>query len=519
MRIAYARIAQETHAFSPLPSTFDDFQRNHVLEGDALGKACQPLGTEVPGWTRWAELSGFVAACLRANLGATQAERIESVPLLSYWAVPSGPLTEQTFLDLRDRLTNAIQNAGPLDGLFLSLHGAMRAQGQQPEPEDGFLRAARDILGPNIPIAVTYDLHAQMTRDKVNIPDILAVYQTNPHRDLFGAGYKAGKNLIRTLRKQTTPTKAWRALPMVLGGGNTVDILSPMRAIFRRIKAMERQEKVLNVGLFMCHMWNDSPDLGWSVVITTDNDPTLASQLADELAELAWSVRDQMPPAFVSPQEAFAGVRAAKLRRKFGTCCLCDASDVVGSGSTGEGTKLLGALLHDATDLKTYATVRDALFIQRFWDTPQDTWIESDLGGRLDPTMNPPLPIRGRITKRLHTTQYGRALTLDLDHLKVVVTELAPYTLKPSFYGAMGLDPWRADAVMVKSFFHFRIYYALVNRLSYLVKTEGLTDIDMVKRVAFHDPTHPFSQTPVEDWRAADRRRRGVAPPLPQPSL
>jgi microcystin degradation protein MlrC len=493
MRIAYARIAQETHAFSPLPSTIDDFKRNHALEGEALGSGCHPLGTEVPGWTRFAELSGFVAACLR------EGRDIETVPLFSLWAVPSGPLTEDTFLSLRQRLQESLRAAMPLDAVYLSLHGAMRAQGAQPEPEDGFIEAVREVIG-DIPLAVSYDLHGQMTPTKALSPNIVTAYHTNPHRDLFQTGWRSGRSLVQMVRGERKPTTTWRSLPMVLGGGSTIDIMAPMRGVFKRISEMEGRPGVLHVNLFMCHPWNDSPDLGWSVVVTTDNDPSLADQVADELADIAWKLRKIPTPEFVSPTQALDAIRAARLRRRLGTCCLCDASDVVGSGSTGESTHLLRALLNDATDLKTYATIRDAEFVARLWDAPIGARAAGLLGGKLDPELSPPLPVDGRVHARVHTKRFGRAIALDLDHVQVVVTELAPYTLKPSFYSDLNLDPWKADAVMVKSFFHFRIYYALINRLSFLVKTQGLTDFDIAKRVQFSRPVHPFSE--VERWRA-----------------
>jgi hypothetical protein len=91
------------------------------------------------------------------------------------------------------------------------------------------------------------------------------------------------------------------------------------------------------------------------------------------------------------------------------------------------------------------------------------------------------------------------------------LSELPPLPIKPRFYKDLGLNPWRADLVVVKNFFHYRIYYAAVNRMSVPIQTRGITDFARVlEQQAFNDPVHPRDE--VTDWRPADQRRRGVVP-------
>ena len=104
----------------------------------------------------------------------------------------------------------------------------------------------------------------------------------------------------------------------------------------------------------MCQLWNDAPDLGWATLVLTDNDPALAEELAEELAELAWAVRHKLPPELPDASEAVALARAATWRRRLGTVCLSDASDMVGAGATGENTKLLRVLLDEAADMRCH---------------------------------------------------------------------------------------------------------------------------------------------------------------------
>jgi microcystin degradation protein MlrC len=489
MRIGYARINQETHCLSPIRTTLEDFQRAHFLVGDALAEAASRKGSEVPGLLKDAELSGVVRALESA--GAT------AVPLSSAWAMPSGPLTRECVVQLRDQLVGELQRAGKLDGLVLAFHGAMGAHGLD-EPESWLLEAIRDQVG-DIPVVLTLDLHGLVTRRMALAVDAILAYRTNPHRDHKKTGRKAAELVLR-MAAGLKPAMAWRSLPMVLGGGTTVDFLAPMRAIFRDLSRVERQEGVLSTSLFMCHLWNSSQDLGWSIVVVTEGDQGQAERLADELAEAAWAVRHELPPELLTPEQAIQQAKDASLRRKLGAVTMADASDVVGAGAPGANTRLIAALMDQAQGLRCYAPVRDAEAAGRIWDAAEGTELELELG-------EPALKVRGRVGATSRDGGMGLRGVLDCGDVKLVVTEQAPLVMDPRFYGELGLSPWKADVMVVKSFFHFRWHYILQNRLSLYVRTEGITDFDALRgRVDFRDPVSPYQH--VEDWRPADRRRR-----------
>jgi len=490
-RIGFGRVAQETNCFCGVPTTLEDFrQPGRYLRGGELLRACGRGGSEAPGLARHAELSGFVEAARRAGY-----RRVEPVPLVSTWAIPGGPLTAGCLAALRDELCAAIDDAGPLDGLLLSMHGAMGAEGSD-DPEADLIEAVRERVGPDLPIAVTLDLHAQLGPRFVDRTTLVAGYRTNPHRDHRTVGRRAGELLIRTTLGELRPTAAWRRLPLVLGGGTTIDFLPTMRPIYRWMRRVERDPRVLYVSQFNAHIWNGSPDLGWASLVVTDDDPALADRLADELADRLWAVRHAQPPEFPGPEQAIAQARAARLRRRLGTVCMCDASDVVGAGASGENTRLLRALLEDATDLLCYAPVRDAELVDLLWDRPPGTPVRAEVGGRLEPDLNTPLPVEGRLLARREHPTLGRMIALDLGHLKLVVTAGPPLAMKPAFYARMGLDPWKADLVVVKSMFPFRWYFLPLNRKTIYVKTRGSTDFDAPLRRTYSRPVHPVDPVP-----------------------
>jgi len=500
LRIAFCRIAQETNALSPVCSELADFHRTHFMEGDELLAACGRFGTEVTGFARSLELSGFVRGAEKIG-----GDRVELVPLFSAWAVPSGKLSANALAWFRKRLVDDLRAAGPLDGLFLSMHGAMVAIDVQ-DPEAALLSDARSVLGPLVPISVSYDLHAHLTRAKIDAAPLVTAYRTNPHRDHFRVGYRSAEILVRTLLGSHSPTIAWRTLPMVLGGGTTIDFLPTMRPIFKLMKRMERDPRVLYVSLFTCQLWNDAPDLGWATHVITDDDPGLAERLAEQLADAAWAVRHKLPPQLPGPEEALRQARSAGLLRKFGTVCISDASDMVGAGATGENTALLRTLVDSGQGLLSYAPIRDAQAIDALWDTPLGSAVSLEVGGKLAPDHHAPLEVSGRLLRRYPDTAFGRIVVLDLGHVKLVITENAPLAMKPSFYRNVGLRPHKADICVVKSLFPFRLYFLLHNRKTIYAKTRGTTDFDAYKHIHFDGEVHP--RDPVAEWRPADRRRR-----------
>ena len=500
-RIAFARIAQESNSLSPVPTELPDFERSHYLEGDAL-LAAATKGPEVAGFFKRAELGGFMQA-----VAARKAE-VEPVALLSAWASSGGPLSKECFETLEGRLVEQLRAAGRVDGMYLCLHGAMGVHGVA-DPESRLLRSVRSVLG-GAPLVISHDLHANVTQARIAACDALVAYQTNPHRDHAKIGKKAGAIAIGTVLGELKPVMAWRTLPMILGGGNTIDFLRPMRAVFKRMHKAESAREVLAASTLMVHPWNDDPALGWSTVTVADKDHAAAERLAEELAEMCWERRHQQPPAFPGASEAIAKARAARVRRKLGCVMMSDASDVVTAGAPGDSTHLLRALLAEARGLVTYAAIRDPQAIAALWSRAEGERVELSIGGTLDPSRSPPLPVAGTLVSKHERHGFLKTCVLAVEHLRIVITEGPAMVMRPSFYTEVGLSPWKADIVVVKNFFPFLLFFLPYNRKTIFVRTHGTTDFDAAFQLSFDGPMHP--RDPVADWHERDAQRR--TPPV-----
>lgn len=497
-RLGYARFTHETNAFNPVLTEVRDFEGAHLVEGAALARGAAPGGVEVPRFGRRMELSGFVEEAQRSGA--------DTVPLLSAWAIPSGPLAPGAFAILKERLLRHVRAAGPLDGMMVALHGAMTLP-EDHEPEATLLEAIKDALGPGVPLVVSYDLHAHLTPRKLAACDGVVAYHTNPHRDHAATGARAAALLLK-LVSGCRYARAWRRLPMVLGGGTTLDFLPTMGPVFWRMWRMLKRPGVLSADLFMSHFWHDAPDLGWCVLVQTEGDQAAADALADELAERLWAVRDVAKPDFLDATQAIDLARRATWRRRLGTICLSDASDNVAAGAVGENTHLLRALLTEATDLRCHVPLRDPVVARAMADTPLGTWVDTEMGGRFAPEFHPPIPVAGRLVWRDLHPAMGHRARLDCGHVQLVLTEHAPLAMLPAFFEDAGLRVWAADITVVKAFFHFRWYFLRSNRQTVYVRTRGTTDFDLPLTLPHVFPVHPRDE--IADWRVEDRRRRGV---------
>ena len=219
MKVAIAALLQETNTFSPQATVRGHFM---MTPGHELIECHQSENSE---------LHGFVDALTRAGA------RIE--PILGGWAVSYGRVKADDFQSLLDDLKEGIRKAGPLDGLLLALHGAWAGEGID-SCDGAVLRAARELLGPSVPIVATLDLHANLTRAMWENSDALVGYQTCPHVDLYDTG-TAGRGDLMTslLRRDVRPTMHAVKIPMVVQAENMLTDRGEFRRIYDRVRSLE----------------------------------------------------------------------------------------------------------------------------------------------------------------------------------------------------------------------------------------------------------------------------------------
>ena len=197
MRIAVAQILQETNTFSPIPTTLETFRRYYYLKGEKMLDGLEGQRIEIPG----------ILAVLRSS-------NAQVVPLIATSACASGTLTRETYETIVGDLMERLKGAGKLDGVILALHGAMAAEGED-DPDGAIIEMVRKEVGPDVPIGVSFDLHALVTRRMLQPNTFLLGYKEYPHIDMFETGERIAQLMLDKLAGKKKPVmslvKTWAA--------------------------------------------------------------------------------------------------------------------------------------------------------------------------------------------------------------------------------------------------------------------------------------------------------------------
>ena len=484
-RIAVAQFAQETNSFSPVLTTLRDFEAMGLYYGGEVERQVKANGRSI--------LRGFWAAA--KDFGRRQ---VDVVPIMSAMAMSGGPIQRDVYDELKGNLLKGIRNAGDVDGVYLCLHGAMGVENTH-DPDGDLIRSVRDIVGPEVPIGVSFDLHANITKAKVGNATFIVGYKTNPHRDFFETGYTCGKLLIRTIRDEIHPTMEFIKMRLLKGGGMTVDFLHPTKKIFKAMNTAEKKEKVLSVSNFMVHLWLDDLELGWATVAVTDNDADVARNTAENLAALNWSVRNVKHPEGITASEAITIARSKKLARLLGVVVMCDVSDAVGAGAPGENTWILKALLEEGRDLVSYIPVRDQEAAAKAYEAGLHETITLTVGGKLDTIYNRSVTLTAEVIHKADS-RLGKTAIVRSDGIHLILTELPAYVHKPSFFTDLGLKITKSDILVVKNLFPFRFTFALHNRKTLDVVTPGITNVDVFSLNYRYIPRPIYPLDKIDNW-------------------
>lgn len=484
-RIAVAELIQETNDFSTVLTGEDNFRAESLRRGDEIIPFAKKEKLEI---------GGFIKAIEKHGRGS-----VEILPILKARSSSGGPLERDLYERFKDDIISGLRKSGRLDGVYLALHGATGVDGLR-DPEGDLLAAVRDEVGPTVPIAVTFDLHANVTRRQVELATFIIGYRTNPNRDQFETGYSAGELLLRTARGETKPVMEYRKMRLLRGGGMDVDFLPPMQKVFSEMKRMLKIGGVLGVSTFISSIWQDDPELGWSTVVITDNKPELAAKLAEELADINWAAREAAQLETHTPSEAIAIARGKTVGRKFGCVVFCDASDSVGTGTPGESTWILKALMDEAKDLVSYVPLRDQEAASTAYRHAVGDTVTVTVGAKLDRAFNRPVEFTGKVVRKKEG-RLGKAVVLKRDGIHLILTELPDPTSRPAYFGEMDLSLWKADIVVVKNLFPFRVFFLLYSRGTVDVVTPGLSNIDVfaLPYKSIPRPIYPLDK--IDSWR------------------
>jgi len=326
-RVALLGFSIECNKFAP-PATKTHFFARTYLEGDAiLAEARSPNPTMLP------ETPGLVAA-MDASGPWTP------VGIALAMAEPNGRVEHAFFVELLETISRRLKAALPLDAVYICSHGAGLTT-EEDDPDGVLFEKVREIVGPDVPIAVTLDLHANVSERMVRSIDVFIGYRTNPHLDMRERGAEAAA-AIREMLGGLRPQRALIRLPIV---PPTVTLLTAAGPYAEMIDLGQRRmtPEIMNVSVMGGFAYADTAKNGLSVVVTARRDRAAAAALACEIAELGWANRGRFYPRLSSLDEAVAKALAAGRNPALPAPAFADVADNPGGGGRGNTTFLLRA--------------------------------------------------------------------------------------------------------------------------------------------------------------------------------
>jgi len=474
MRIGIARISQETSTFSTQPTDLEMIRN--------FGPA---HGQDVLGGPRL--LDDFVAGFLdevgdQELVGITRAQ-----------AMPAGPLTAEALGAIMGWFDRDLKRALPLDGLLLSLHGAF-AGDTDPDVEGLVLERARQILGPEVPIAAAMDLHGNITRRKIAHADVIDAMHTHPHVDSRQTAQRVARTLMAAMRGEVSPVISAVKIPMITPAQNQLTLEPPLGDLMAMTRQQEEMEGVLRSSVFAVQPWMDIPELGWCSVVVTNGDRALADRLARNLADLAWKERAAYTQPCLTHVEALDVAFASHAR----PVVISDPADLMTGGGTGDSTWYLKELLARAPQDPCYLTMVDASAAQHMARAGEGARVQLELGGKLDNVHSTPVEVAGTVLRVIPASpdrelpeSMGLTATLQVGSVIIVVFEHLGPGSDPIIYSGAGLDPRNAKILLAKSVVDYRAEYRGLAEIFLQGEAPGLAPSDL-RRLDWHNIPRPL---------------------------
>jgi len=456
MRIGIARISQETNTFSPTLTDLDAIR--------AFGAARGQKVLQASSWSKY--MDGFLDVVGDEKVvGITQAQ-----------AMPSGYLTEEAMHTILQWFTEDLKKALPLDGLLLSLHGAFAGVADS-DVEGLVLQRAREILGRDVVIGASMDLHANVTRRKIENADVIDGLHTHPHVDSRETAQRVAHMLLAALRGEVRPVMSAVKIPMITPAETQLTYEYPMKELMAATRRQEKDERVLASSVFAVQPWMDIPEMGWCSVVVTDGDQGLADRLARELADVAWSQKADYTRPCPTYVEALDEAFATNVR----PVVISDFADLMTGGGTGDSTWYLKELLARNPDEPCYITMVDPESAKEMAEAGEGAEVTLTLGGKQDNVYSTPVEVSGDVLRVFPVTadrelpqSMGLTAVLLVGNIYVVVFERLGWGSSPSIYSGAGLDPTKAKILIAKSVVDWREGYKGVARLFLLGEAPGL---------------------------------------------
>jgi microcystin degradation protein MlrC len=467
MRIAIAGLLHESHSFAPFPADLAAFEK--------------PGG--FPPLSRGAAMLAAIAGTRVPAAGAREVAEAEGhaiVPLAWGFAMPSAPVTARAFDTIAGWIVADAEAAMPLDGLYLDLHGAMMVEGL-PDGEGELLGRLRAQLGAELPIAVSLDLHANVTRTMVERADVLTAYRTYPHVDMKETGARAMRLLLDRIAHGRPYARRHLPIDFLVPLSAQCTLASPMQELYAAIPLLMDRTGAVDLSLALGFPYCDFAGCGPAVTAYAVSEDAAEAAAAGLHATFVGR-RAEMVQRLWSPEEA---VRHAKAAAALAgpPIVLADTQDNPGGGGHGDTTGLLRALVEGGAAGAVIGVLNDAEAAAAAHAAGAGAAIAVALGGRSDGA-----PFEGRFTverlgdgrftctgpmTRGNRADLGPCALLATAGVHVLVASRKMQAYDQAMFRHLGVEPSTVPIVALKSSVHFRADFQPIAKEILIVAAPG----------------------------------------------
>jgi microcystin degradation protein MlrC len=348
-----------------------------------------------------------------------------------------------------------LEAALPLDGLFFDIHGAMSVVGLD-DPEGDLLGRIREVIGPEVLVSTSMDLHGNVSERLARLSDLITCYRMAPHEDAMESKERAANNLLDRLESGVgkPPFKAWIPVPILLPGEKTSTRIEPARSLYAQVEPMTRRAGVTDAAIWIGYAWADEPR-NRAVVMAYGDDEAAVTQAAEELAEHFWRVRHEFE--FVAPTTTLDDALNTAVASTAKPFIISDMGDNPTAGGAGDVTWTLARIL-ERPEFKApegptliYASIPGPALVEEAVEVGVGGRVDAMAGAMVDDRYAPPVRLQGIVEaiEEGDRTAEGEVV-VRIGSVRVIVTKKRKPYHNESDFTSLGLDPRDADILIVK---------------------------------------------------------------------
>ncbi|MFH5923382.1 M81 family metallopeptidase [Roseomonas xinghualingensis] len=332
-RVAILGLHLEVNAYAPLTKR-RDFEQLSWAEGEAITEGGRAPVTALP-----AEIPGFYQ-----RMDATGSW--EPVPLIVIAAPPGGMMEPGLFPEFLAIARRRLEEAGPVDAVYVASHGASRSV-EEADTDGAVLAMLREVVGPDVPVVGTLDLHCNVSDRQAALADLQIAYRTNAHVDMRERAADAADAIRARLGGMGRPETHFIRLPMV---APSVTLLSSgdlpyAQAIREAARLRESDPDLLEISVTGGFVYSDIPKCGLCVWASAKpGQGAKARAAAEAIAGRLWAERERFRMNLTSIEEAAAEAVATGNDPAKPRMILADVADNPGGGGGGNTSAILAAL-------------------------------------------------------------------------------------------------------------------------------------------------------------------------------